>query len=162
MDLVDKRKCAQSLNNGDNSLQPMLNCSELGLLGKRAAPILLFASCHDLSQTLLWPSTISRLIQPLLTAHIHTYTFSIGLFPHILTYILPGSHLHRRKGHWTECVSSGWMGLSLRYAPLSLVPGGWRRSSGGILRMLDVDYSPASPSTTCNPGTSGSSSRKSR
>ena len=31
--------------------QPMLNCSELGLLGKRAAPILLFAGCHDLSQS---------------------------------------------------------------------------------------------------------------
>ena len=53
MDLQDKRKCeqAQSLNNGDNSLQPMLNCSELGLLGKRAAAILLFAGCHDLSQS---------------------------------------------------------------------------------------------------------------
>ena len=54
MDLLHKRKSqrrARCLNNGDNSWRPTLNCSELGLLGKRAAPILLFAGCHDLSQS---------------------------------------------------------------------------------------------------------------
>ena len=149
MDLQDKRKCeqAQSLNNGDNSLQPMLNCSELGLLGKRAAAILLFAGCHDLSQS---------------CSGLQPFPDSSNPCPTISTLVFCPPTLTRSRTLWekvielnlSRCCWSGWMGLSLRYA---FETDSCVRSLTTVRldsKNAPCRLQPASPSTTCNPGTS--------
>ena len=134
MDLLHKRKSqrrARCLNNGDNSWRPTLNCSELGLLGKRAAPILLFAGCHDLSQSCCFG------LQPFPDSSKPCLPTTM---PHLIFCPQPATwqergHFEKRSLNW-KCRWSAWMGLPLRTS----VSGAWRWSAG-IPRMLDVDYS---------------------
>ena len=97
--------------------QPMLNCSELGLLGKRAAPILLFAGCHDLSQSCSGLQPFPDSSNPCLPKPI----------PHLPpAYILPS---HPETGGLFEKRSLNWMCLAAG-------PAGWVWVWGMRLRTL--------------------------